>query len=217
MPVRIPLSKGKYFALVDEADAPAVLRYSWWRIPGGSTSNFYAEGVVDGKRIRMHRFILGAEAAKIIDHRDGDGLNNTRLNMRPCTDAQNAMNRTRLSKLNTSGVIGVGRSVKGEGWWRVTMRAGGKSMYLGDYEDFAYAAGVRRQAELDHFGEFAPLNSIWEPRPRIRRRIKKVKLPRIKKVRPVKLTLAEKRQRKAEGRAELKNFIAEFLQDDLGV
>jgi len=182
MPVRIPLSKGKYFALVDEADAPAVLRYSWWRIPGGSTSNFYAEGVVDGKRIRMHRFILGAEAAKIIDHRDGDGLNNTRLNMRPCT-----------------------------------MRAGGKSMYLGDYEDFAYAAGVRRQAELDHFGEFAPLNSIWEPRPRIRRRIKKVKLPRVKKVRPVKLTLAEKRQRKAEGRAELKNFIAEFLQGDLGI
>lgn len=214
MIIEIPLSRGKYFALVDETDAERVRKLTWHRVKGGA--NYYAESQINGKRIKMHRFILGDAAWAVTDHDDGNGLNNTRANLRPCTSAQNSRNKTRLMPTNTSGVTGVGRSPKGDGWWRVTIRCAGKSMYLGDYDSLAQAAGVRRKAELDHFGEFAPKNSKWEPLERIRRRVKQPPKPkRVKPPKPIKLTLEERRELRATTRGaaqtEMRDLCDQYL------
>jgi hypothetical protein len=52
----------------------------------------------------MHRDILGLlrDDPRVVDHIDGNPLNNCRANLRICTQAENTMNR-RLDRRNTSG------------------------------------------------------------------------------------------------------------------
>jgi len=215
MVVKIPISRGKYFALVDEADAERVQAYSWRRIPGGAAGAYYAEGTVRGVRVKMHRFILGDEAWSVTDHKDGDGLNNTRANLRPCTAKQNSRNVTRLPTTNKSGVLGVSRNGK---YWKASISVNGKQLYLGDFKTLVEAASVRRGAELMYFGEYAPhVNRHLDPRPwfRILRTKKPPKPKYVKKVRPPKLTLAERQAYRAAGKAEWLAAAREYMQDDL--
>jgi hypothetical protein len=93
--VKIPLTRGKC-ATVDHEDAERLLPYKWYHF-AGSVGREYAATSIGGRRNRvtiyMHRFILDAPKGMQVDHRDGDGLNNTRANLRLCTGAQNVANQ----------------------------------------------------------------------------------------------------------------------------
>jgi len=160
----IPLTQGK-FALVDDADYEWINQLCWHALQPGSRRTFYATRTVrmgKGKRKRewMHRLILGLQPndKRQCDHIDGNGLNNVRSNLRPCTNQQNHQSQ-RKWKAGTSKYKGV--------WWRSDVhkwqsyiRVNLKLIYLGYFDSEADAATAYNEAALKHFGEFALLNTI---------------------------------------------------------
>ncbi len=97
MTVSIPLTKG-LVALVDDEDAERVLRHKWCVLSGKHSKTSYAfTNIKRGTTALMHRMILGAPAGRLIDHIDGNGLNNTRANLRFVTQRQNLANQRKAS------------------------------------------------------------------------------------------------------------------------
>ena len=81
----------------------------------------------------MHRLILGVKDGLQVDHRDGDGLNNRRDNIRVATVFQNAHNRG-LSVKNTSGFKGVSFHTTDKRW-QAGIYANNKQHYLGRFKE----------------------------------------------------------------------------------
>lgn len=93
MVVRIPLTRG-LFATVDDLDAHVVGGHKWQAFRTGAI--WYATRQIDGRQVGMHRFLLAPPEGLTVDHIDGDGLNNTRANLRIATRAQNSANKRKL-------------------------------------------------------------------------------------------------------------------------
>lgn len=143
--VRIPLTRG-YEAIVDDVDAARDSRrtvYAWTRI--------------NGKYTKLHRFILNADAAVIIDHRDGNGLNNRRSNLRVATNAQNLQNQ--YNPRGSSRFKGVSLH-RASGKWRVNISANGKAYRFGLFEKELDAAKEYNRRAIELHGEFARINPI---------------------------------------------------------
>lgn len=66
----------------------------------------YAYGSSSNKMVLMHRLIMHPPSNKVVDHINGDGLDNRRSNLRVVTQAQNLQNRT-MNRNNSSGVSGI--------------------------------------------------------------------------------------------------------------
>lgn len=152
---RIPLTRG-LFALVSEADFAELSQYRWYARPRGN--QFYAirrERTGDSRNISvsMHRQILGAPAHLVVDHRNGDTLDNRRANLRICTPMQNSRNKRVICA--TSGFKGVHIHLD---VWRANIHVAGKKIFLGLFEDPIEAARAYDAAALTHFGEFAATN-----------------------------------------------------------
>jgi len=89
---------------------------------------------------------------KMIDHIDGDSLNNKLENLREATRSQNAQN-SKIAKNNTSGHKGVSWHKK-TGKWAVKVRLKGKHIYLGVYKNLEDAIKVAIEARKKFHGEF---------------------------------------------------------------
>jgi len=100
---QILLSNG-LVALVDDDDFPLVNRYHWHASKSGRQVYAATDVSRDGKRLymRMHREILRLGPGDLCDHMDGNGLNNTRANLRTCSRSENAANCPKYKRLNTS-------------------------------------------------------------------------------------------------------------------
>jgi hypothetical protein len=107
----------------------------------------------------MHRQIMGSPRC-CVDHKDGNGLNNQRSNLRCCTTSQNNRN-SKIYRTNTSGFRGVVWSKK-MNRWVAQIRVGGKSFYLGSYCTKNEAARVYDAKAKEVAGEFARLNCLEE-------------------------------------------------------
>lgn len=105
------------------------------------------------RTLSMHKFVFG-NATRDIDHRDGDGLNNQRGNLRECSKAQNGQNR-RKSIRNKSGYKGV--TVHGKKF-QAAIKIDGKHTFLGTFTSAMEAALVYNEASVKYFGEFARPN-----------------------------------------------------------
>lgn len=153
----IALSRDKV-ALVDDEDYDRVLPYRWaaYRSPVKHYETWYAVNVDVGT---MHRFILEPQDAQDVDHRDGDGLNNTRENLRVCTHQQNLWNKRKPYRNGraTSHYKGVYYD-KVRGQWRAQIRVDGKTKKLGRHETEEAAARAYDAAAAYYFGEFARVN-----------------------------------------------------------
>lgn len=157
---RIKLSNGITTVLVDRGDLERVSSHVWHRFKNGKL--FYARGVIDGKSVQMHRLILGLKNPRTaVDHKDGDGLNNRRLNLRVATKSQNGANTKKYK--GTSRHKGVSWD-KRIGRWRAqltkTVAGKEKQKYLGCYENEDDAAIAYNAEALKAFGEFALLNKL---------------------------------------------------------
>jgi len=161
MTVEIPLHSRKYtglVAIVDDEDAELVEGYSWCQFKAKKT--FYATARVPGsgdpgQMILMHRLIR-ADVTGGIDHRDRDGLNNRRSNLRAASQSQQNANQARKTN-NTSGYTGVTWDEQHEAW-KSQIGVNRKTHSLGLYDDPVEAAMVRDFAARQAFGEFASLN-----------------------------------------------------------
>jgi hypothetical protein len=103
----------------------------------------------------MHRELLNTSAGEIVDHVDGNGLNNTKSNIRLCTSSQNKMNHhARKSK---SGYKGVAWQASGNKW-QAQIQTHSTCSYLGVFFCLIKAAKAYDKAATERFGEFANLN-----------------------------------------------------------
>jgi hypothetical protein len=148
---RIPLGNG-LFTTVDAADYEMLSRYKWRAAHHGS--NTYAVCTTPkGRIVSMHRMLLRPRKGWLVDHADGNGLNNRRCNLRICNHQQNAGNR--LPRGRSSRFVGVCR-VGNKYLARITYR--GKSYHLGTFTNEIEAAKARDKKAYEFWGPYAYLN-----------------------------------------------------------
>lgn len=154
----IVLTKG-FKAIVDDDDFEFLNQWSWHYLPsGGSSSSAYAARKPKSTVILMHRLIKKPPPGLVIDHINGDTLDNRKSNLRICTQAQNTANG-RGSKNSTSSYKGVSWDTE-RSRWAACICPGNKKIYLGRFRTQEEAALAYNEAAKDIFGEFARLNEL---------------------------------------------------------
>lgn len=149
----IPLTRGKV-AFVDDEVYEAISSVKWQATQNGK--KWYAVRWDKRKRVYMHRVILGYTGNGRVDHRDGDGLNNTRGNLRVCTHTQNLHN-SGPTKTNKSGYKGVSWSKKRKKWIAQIMSER-KHHLIGVFDDPVDAAHAYDAMAILLHGKFAWTN-----------------------------------------------------------
>ena len=152
---KIKLSKNQ-IALVDKDDYKKLNIFKWYAIYNGNT--FYALRFSQTKEnkkygILMHREILNAKQGVIIDHINGNPLDNRKRNLRFCTQQQNCRNKIKASKCNIVGIKGV--NLQFDGKFVATIGIDYKAKYLGRFKTAKEAALAYRKAEIKYFKKFA--------------------------------------------------------------
>jgi hypothetical protein len=142
--------------LVDKEDYIKVKDYCWCRTVGiGGV--FYSIANAKGKHysssVYMHSIILPTKEGIIPEHKDGDGLNNRKLNMRTASSSQNSMN-TKVSKRNTSGVKGISWNIK-QNKWESCLSVGGKRVLRKLFKNKSDAIKARKDAEQRYQKDFS--------------------------------------------------------------
>ena len=147
----IPLTH-RHVTIVDAADYAWLGRYRWFT-KGGASGKYYAGRSVRGQIILMHREIMKPPKGMVVDHINGNSLDNRRCNLRICTPAQNQHNRRFTG--NISGYAGVYPQGKR---WRAQVQSRGRVVYRELFDDKVEAAKARDAKAKEVYGEFACLN-----------------------------------------------------------
>lgn len=163
MPV-IPLTKGQ-FAIVDAEDFGDLDKHNWYAQSAQGSGGFYAARIenMGGKRalVLMHRAINNTPAGFVTDHKNGNGLDNRKANLRTATTLQNQMNRAPnirgTSKLKGAWFDGSSTNLNK---WRSAIRINGRLKYLGRFETAEQAAAAYQRAATEYFGEFARTDGV---------------------------------------------------------
>ena len=146
----IHLSQG-IVTKVDDDDFERLSSRKWHAILFRKEGKYRVQGS-DGKLI--HRVIMDTPANMVVDHINGDTLDNRKQNLRNCTNQQNIMNRNgnrRASGLPKGVTILKGKYV-------ANIRVNKKRIYLGRYVELKDASNAYNDAATKYFGEFAKLN-----------------------------------------------------------
>jgi len=140
----IPLPNGKV-ALVSDEDYPRASKLSWSDKGGGYVkARFKKSAGGDGYSfVLLHRFVTGAPAGMVVDHIDGNPLNNTRDNLQIVSQSQNCMRRRDL---------GDGVSMH-RGKFRARARIHGKPLSLGVYSTRKEAADAVERTRAEAWAE----------------------------------------------------------------
>jgi len=155
----IKLTQSKV-AFVDDEDFDRLNQYRWYAHFDGY--NYYAcrhLPRVNGRQpsTTMHCDIIGFKKGMEVDHKDGNGLNNQKSNLRMCTHAQNSRNvKPKLNKISSA--------FKGVSWnrehnkFRARITKDHKVLYLGCFDsDIDAAVAYDNMARKLH-GEFKKTN-----------------------------------------------------------
>lgn len=151
----VPLTKG-FEAKIDAADIDLVSGFCW-HAHQNTTALIYARRTVrKGEAtsvVLMHREIIGAPNNILVDHKDGNGLNNTRANLRTASPLMNNRNAG-LRSDSSSGLKGVTFEARAKKWG-ARIRVNGKLHFLGYFGNPEDAHAAYCDAARKHFGEFA--------------------------------------------------------------
>jgi hypothetical protein len=113
----LQLTKG-LTCMVDDTDYLELSKHKWLAMWSGKS--YYAARCeyINGKQtwVMMHRAIVNPDKNKVVDHKNGNTLDNRRENLRIATYSENSMN-SRLRSNNTSGVKGLSYASKGKKRW----------------------------------------------------------------------------------------------------
>lgn len=147
-------------ALIDAEKFELISKYRWFvdvrKYSGGhegfyAVTYFWSHGVK--KKLYMHQLIVPYGE---IDHKNHNGLDNRKSNLRACTSGQNKQNlRPRLG--GSSQYKGVSWSKQKERW-RARIKMDGVEKHLGFHRDEVEAAVAYDRAAIQMFGEYAHLN-----------------------------------------------------------
>lgn len=162
---------GTHSVFLDDEDYEMLSSYRWYIQKQGR--NFYAERririIKENKKttqaVKMHRVILGlgnfATDPRLVDHKDGNGLNNVKSNLRIATNSQNSKNRKAAGKSKYLGVSLVIRT-RQKSYWLASIKVDGKQKHIKSFpytpEGEILAAKAYNEAAIKYHGEFANLN-----------------------------------------------------------
>lgn len=160
--VSYPITQG-HWIIVDVDDYGFVSKRKW-QVRYGYGSKKYARAtfVMGGKRKTryIHQMLIAAPKGMVTDHKNGDGLDNRRSNLRVCTYSQNGCNKKRTDryekKTEFKGVTWCGTNKYRK--WIASITINKKTIYLGFFHTDKEAAMAFDKAALIHHGEFAYLN-----------------------------------------------------------
>lgn len=157
----IPLTQGQV-ALVDDADYDWLSKYNW-HLKRDKSHTCYAERCINTpqgwRKMRMHREIMNAPKGMEIDHKDHNGLNNQRENLRICTRSQNSFNqRSITSPSKRSKYRGVTLNNTLHNKWTAYIRNNGTYLSLGTFASEIEAALAFDAMAIQTRGEFAATN-----------------------------------------------------------
>jgi hypothetical protein len=167
---KIPITnRPDLFLLVDDKDFARISKHRWSAMPSGRT--VYAKSTSFGSTVLAHQLIArtwspsylfpGVIPSPHVDHRNGDGLDCRRRNLRVCSVAQNQANSVGQPDRRKSKYKGVapgnGRMV---GKWRASITQGGKQKHLGYFVEEEAAALAYNTAAQKLFGDFGKLNEV---------------------------------------------------------
>lgn len=134
-------------AKVDAQDAVLVSKNRWSVVKSG----YAVARISGGEFIYMHRLIIPKVSNEVVDHINGDKLDNRRVNLRVCAQHEN-MKNVAIKKNNSSGYPGVSKVGSG---WRARIVHDRKEYSLGRFSTFEQAVAARKKAEVELSGSFA--------------------------------------------------------------
>jgi hypothetical protein len=156
--VTIPLTRGQV-AYIDEDDLPRVSLYKWYANWDPKKQGYYATATSDEigkagwrKKLIMHRLVTNAPCDKMVDHINGNGLDNRKDNLRIVTARENAINR-KVRCDSDVGVTGVTLD-KASGKYKAYISISGKQKTIGRYATREEAVSARKAFEEVHYGEY---------------------------------------------------------------
>jgi hypothetical protein len=155
----IPLTRGK-FAIVNAEDYERLGRFKWFA-SGPEKYPYAIRAIYPEKGVRrmlyLHREIMKPPEGLVVDHINGNTLDNRRSNLRLATKQQNACNM----RVNKEGCTS---KYRGVGWhkmskkWAARIMVNGRRIHLGLFNSEVEAAKAYDEAAKKYFGEFARLN-----------------------------------------------------------
>lgn len=148
---KIKLTQNKT-ALVDNDDFEELNKFKWYANRHGNT--FYAvRSLANGSKRLMHRCILNTPTSNETDHKDGNGLNNQRKNLRICNHSENQQNKGKNIN-NTSGFKGISWCQRNKKWL-VRLSVNGTRLYLGHFKQKIKAYQAYVEACIKYHGNFS--------------------------------------------------------------
>lgn len=112
----------------------------------------YVMGTVEGKKIFLHRYLFNIPINKVIDHINGNTLDNRECNIRICTQANNSKNR--IYKASKNKVPGIYQQYDKNGNYSVRITYNYKTYHIGTFKTYEEALKARLEAEEKYFGEY---------------------------------------------------------------
>lgn len=147
--------------MVDDEDFEEMSKYNW-SCGGRYSGKVYARRVTKSKGVQksiyMHRVLMRPEPGMLIDHIDGNTLNNQKSNLRVCNHRENIRNGKNRTT-NRSGFKGVS-FIAAKKRYAAHIKHNYKSIYLGYFHNPKEAAVTYNMAAIYLFGEFAKLNTV---------------------------------------------------------
>lgn len=148
----LPKKDGSFLeCFIDTIDFDLINKYNTtWFAHENSVNTAYARTIVtiDRKihRIQMHRLIFGTnDETQLVDHKDGNGLNNKRKNLRPATRKLNPQNRKKARSDSITGIRGVTFD-KSSQKYKAHVTYGGKQKTLGRFNTIELAEQAVKEA-----------------------------------------------------------------------
>lgn len=152
---KIKIQNSEQFFYIDKKDFIELKNYKFY-----ISKNGYVRFTINKKRIFVHRYITKCPNDKVVDHINGNKLDNTRTNLRICSQSENSKNRS--SKSGTSKYKGVSfcSTEKRKKKWKAAIETHNKHICIGRFYTEKEAAIAYNKKAVELFGEYAKINKI---------------------------------------------------------
>lgn len=142
-------NKEKARTKIDKEDIEKVKKYKWYYDKNGYV---VSDSFDENKTKYLHRYLMKPSKEKIIDHINGNKLDNRKSNLRMVFHSENSINRKSASNFFNED-IGVAFDKRRSRWFAY-IEKDCKRHYLGSYSLKENAIKARREAEIKYFGEY---------------------------------------------------------------